>query len=866
MKSHYRLKNILTINFFFITAFPILIIGLIALNILKQYLTEDIAEKNYLLVKSLCSEVGAYLQEPIGVLSQLAENIDQETVLSIDHINEYLQTVIKNHKLLEMIRILDSKGVVTHIAPFNKNYIGINMSYHPFVQATMTHHKTHWSSTFRSPQTRQPTLAFSFPLKHGLLIGYLNLKALKAIIDKVKIGSLGYAYIVDNKGTYIAHPNASYVAEQLYLNNYPEIIQQIESREKTFISEVQGVRVFSSISMVPHAKWLITVVQPLQEALIPVKQIRDIILGGILITLVLAIILVMFILKKLLRPLIHLTECSQKIAEGDESILSYQESYREVNELARNFNLMIDALKKREKQLRDSENRFRLAGQVAYDLIYEWNVENDSLTWFGDIDKILGYNKGEISNNINAWLNLIHEDDVKILENAVEIHRTSDKHIKYTYRIRTNNGVWRYWDDHARPLLNDKGMPYKWIGVCTDITDRKHAEEELILAKEQAEAANEAKTQFLANMSHEIRTPINAMIGFSQMLKDQQFGPLNTTQIEYLDNIIDSSTRLLILINDILDLSRIEAGKIEISNNVFDFENLLNNINKTYSILASKKRLDFKTIYVSNIPKHLVGDEYRIEQILKNLINNAIKFTESGKVELYISMNTNNELLFEINDTGIGIPHDKIEGLFSKFYQVDSSYTKKYAGAGLGLAISKELVELMEGKLWVESEVGKGSSFYFTLNAIIPENNLLKSVQKGTKPLERVETQQCFNILLAEDDKLNSKSMIYFLKRKGHNVVHANNGKEVLDCLQKSDFDIILMDIQMPEMDGIETTNIIRNSENLNDNIPIIALTAYAMTGDQEKFLKAGMNDYVSKPVKLDSLIEKMNQLLTKRS
>ena len=994
MKFHYRLKNILTINFIFITAFPILIIGLIALNILKQYLTEDIAEKNYLIVKSLRSEVEAFIQEPINLLLQIAENINQKTVISKEHINAYLQIVIKHHEQLEMIRILDSEGGVTYIAPFNRNFIGINMSYHPFVRAAMNQLNMQWSSTFRSPQTRQPTLALCFPLKHGFLIGYLNLKALKAIINKVKIGALGYAYIVDNKGTFIAHPNESYVAEQLYLNHYPEIIERINSGDKTFIIELQGVDVFCSISIVPRAKWLITVIQPLKEALIPVNKIRNIILGGILITLILAIILVIIILKNILRPLIHLTEHSKKIASGHDSILNYQDSYCEVNELARNFNLMIDTLKNREKQLRDSknkaqnyldianvillvldknnkvslinkkggnvlgykeediigtdwfdnyiperqrkeishvfaewmsgrteffdyfenniirkdgeerliawhntpvknesgdiigtlssgeditvrkkvekklresENRFRLAGQVAYDLIYEWHVENDSLIWFGDIDKMLGYNHGEIAENINAWLKLIHKDDVNQIEDAVDIHRTSNKPIKYTYRIRMNNGEWRYWDDRALPLMNDMGMPYKWIGVCTDITDRKNAEEELILAKEQAEAANEAKTLFLANMSHEIRTPINAMIGFSNILKDQQVGTLNNIQIEYLDNIIDSSNRLLFLINDILDLARIEARKIEMSNHVFDFEKSLKNIKNTYSILSNKKNLTFKAIYSSDIPKYLVGDEYRIEQILKNLINNAIKFTESGTIALYVKMKTKNELLFEIKDTGIGIPQDKIEGLFDKFYQIDSSYTKKYAGAGLGLAISKELVELMGGKLWVESELGKGSSFYFALKANIPERNIVKRFQKDTKPLEGIKAKKCLHILLAEDDELNSKSIMYFLKKEGHRVVHAINGKEVLATLNNEVFDIIIMDIQMPEMDGIETTTIIRTSDskNYNAKIPIIALTAYAMTGDKEKFLNAGMNDYVTKPVKINNLIEKINQLLS---
>jgi len=870
MKFRYSLKKILTIIFVLITVAPVLIMGFFSLNILKHYLTTDIAERNLVLVKTLSSEVESIIDEHMRTLLHLSSLIELDAAITTESINLQLKIINKYHEELEMIRILDSNAIVTHISPFNRNYIGINMSYQPFVRATLKHHKPQWSSTFKSPQTRQPTLALCIPMTQGgIVIGYLNLKTLQSIIDKVKIGALGYAYIVDKEGTFIAHPNESYVAEQMNLKDFPEISQKNAEREKTITYKMQGVEVFISTAIVPDVNWLITVIQPVSEALEPVIRIRDIILTGIMITVIFAIFLLMIILKKLLTPLIQLTEYSQKIAEGDDRILNHQKSFYEVNELARNFNLMINALKKREKELRESENRFRIAGKVAYDLIYEWNVENDSLTWFGDIDKILGCKKGDISSDINAWLSLIHTDDLNQLENAVEVHRKSTIPIEYLYRIMKSDGTWRYWEDRALPLLNDIGMPYKWIGVCTDITDKKNAEKELMHAKEKAEAANKAKSQFLANMSHELRTPINAMLGFSKILKVQHIGPLNTIQNEYLEHIIESSKRLLALIDDILDLSRVEAGKIEITKDVFNIDKLMKQIATTYSSIITKRGLTFQIHLTQDRPKYFISDEYRIEQILKNLISNAIKFTDHGKIEVFVSIKSENELLFEVRDTGIGIPIDKKNSLFDKFFQADSSYAKKFSGAGLGLAISKELVELLGGKIWLESDVGKGSRFFFTLKVDIPDDDYIDLYDKDSESAnKKIISKRRLKILLAEDDKLNSKTMIYFLTKAGHNVTHAVNGNEVLSFLETNTFDIILMDIQMPVLDGVETTKIIRNSdaERIYSEIPIIALTAYAMHGDKEKFIRAGMNDYATKPVDISKLLEKINQIVIKKS
>ncbi|KPA10646.1 PAS/PAC sensor hybrid histidine kinase [Candidatus Magnetomorum sp. HK-1] len=416
------------------------------------------------------------------------------------------------------------------------------------------------------------------------------------------------------------------------------------------------------------------------------------------------------------------------------------------------------------------------------------------------------------------------------------------------------------------PVLSVEGKVDQVIINFIDITEIKKTEEKLRETMQIAESSTRAKSEFLANMSHEIRTPINALFGFSQILKEQYFGPLNDKQLEYLNNIIESSNRLLFLVDDILDISRIEVGKIEISHAAFNIRQLMERMNTIFSIMPTNKCLTFHVEIPSDIPRIFNGDEYRIEQILKNLINNAIKFTEQGKIEVLITLQSKNDLLFEVRDTGIGIPADKIDGIFDQFYQVDSSYTKKFAGVGLGLAISKKLVELMGGKIWVESEENKGSSFYFTIKTHIVEVDAVDFEQKKTDSTEKYSFNNKLKILLAEDDEFNSKTMIYFLKRKGHDVTHVYNGYEVLDALENDTYDIILMDIQMPEMDGTEATKQIRNSNTgkFDPKIPIIALTAYAMKGDKERFLSAGINGYITKPVKIDNLLEKMESISKK--
>ena len=447
-----------------------------------------------------------------------------------------------------------------------------------------------------------------------------------------------------------------------------------------------------------------------------------------------------------------------------------------------------------------------------------------------------------------------HQDKLVVKEGKAILNRLDRK--------ESANGKITWFESSHVPMLDENSKCIGVLGAYHDITERKNVEQSLKKAMREAEAANVAKSDFLANMSHEIRTPMNGVIGLSSLLLTTE---LNEVQRGYIENVLQSAEHLLKIINDILDFSKIEANALTLEEVPFDLKEVLLSIESMIQLKMEDKGLEYK-VSVNNTPDILMGDPVRIKQILINIINNAIKFTDKGTISLDVDCieNTKNKvrLLFSIRDTGIGINPQDAGLLFSPFIQADTSTTRKYGGTGLGLSICKNLTDLMHGSIRLESIVNKGSCFFIelVLDACDTEQ-VIKNLPVDKISEEEISKIKNSKILLVEDNTVNQDIVIGLLKEKVASLDVVENGEEALNLLEEKDFDLVLMDCQMPVMDGYETTKRIRKQEKFVD-LPIIAMTANVMKEDVEKVLSVGMNDHIGKPIDFDLVLSTLSKWL----
>ncbi len=504
-------------------------------------------------------------------------------------------------------------------------------------------------------------------------------------------------------------------------------------------------------------------------------------------------------------------------------------------------------LLKAERELTESEARFRQVAETAQEWI--WEVDSEGLYTYSSplVATLLGYSPDELVGKKHFYDFFLPEEKEKLKLAAFEAFSKKEVFRNYDNTNIHKNGQRVVLSTSGSPIIDEKGNLKGYRGVDEDITERKRIIDELGAAKEKAEESDNLKTAFINNISHEVRTPLNGILGFGQILLETELSPKEKQ--EMLAHVQNSSKRLMNTITDYMDMAMIVSGTMKVHLKEFSLNQLFIELKGNAEQLFADKKITFKTeIPTESDDLTISSDSELIKKILSKLIENAIKFTQKGTIICGYGIKTDFIELF-VRDTGVGIATDKLEAIFDMFRQADTSMTRGYEGSGLGLTIAKGMATMLGGNIYVASEIGKGSEFKFKL----PVDKYSKSLTTKKTEITKKDSKQKPTLLIAEDDELNYLYIEAVVEKQGYNILHAVNGAEAVNyCMQNKGISIVLMDIKMPVIDGIEATRQIRE---FMPELPIIATTAHAQTGDEHRFLAAGMNDYVAKPFNKEKLL-----------
>jgi PAS domain S-box-containing protein len=565
----------------------------------------------------------------------------------------------------------------------------------------------------------------------------------------------------------------------------------------------------------------------------------------------------------LTRRVARLVAVSNNLADGKLSDRASLSGSDEVAQISTAFDRMATKIQENTKALELSEERYNIAISGTNDGLWDWDLRSNEVYYSPVWMKILGYESDPLPLVLSTWSENVHPEDFVLAEQAIQSHLRGETPIyEHTHRMKHQNGHYIWTFAKGKCLRDEGGKPYRLVGTITDITAKKEAEEELKMAKEAAEIANRTKSEFLANMSHEIRTPMNAILGFSDLLQSMT---TDDRYQSYLQAIRSSGKTLMSLINDILDLSKIEAGKLQLSYEGINLRALMNDIQQIFSVKAAEKGIQLLATVDESVPEAIAFDEVRLRQILFNMVGNAIKFTEQGHVSIQVSSswsaNQKIQLVLQIQDTGIGIAPENQTRIFDIFTQSEGQSTRKYGGTGLGLTITRRLTEMLGGSIELTSELGKGSIFTLIFPSVIIETH----THHISKHHQDVDFNQFVpaTILIVDDIESNRHLLRSFFQSTEHKILEASDGYEAIQMAKNHHPDLIIMDILMPNLDGQEATLWLRNNPDTS-TIPILILTASLMIGLRTQ-LEPHCQGFLTKPLVRADLVEALKGILTLR-
>ena len=822
--------------------------------------THDFEQQNTILAQSLSKQITTHVTDAEAAIGSLASALERYDPFW--HTTA-MANFLKSYPHVVGLAYLDPEGRILSSSPAGSDLLTMQL----FIER-VTEVPAIISNPITSPISHNVVVYVGLRMPSGnVLVGELSMSAFQSHIEDLLPPNEGSVILSDRYGNLISHPDLHRVAIQDNIGNLDILHSVRHSGSYTALFNNDGTYCIGTVSKIPQLNWIILITKPASQVFLPIITPTAIILSLIVLAFFLLVNMLKYRLREsIIRPFASFTEFIEQTAQGNyHTPRPDKQSFAELAIIEDKFDQMIMQVTRRESQIKESEERFRQLVESIHEFYWISDMADGRIIYASpSYETIWGRSRQSLHNNPETFFLAINPEDRLAVIEAFEALRIEGTEADEEFRITLPDGGERWIRAQAFPVHDERGGRVRLAGMAEDITERKATQQALMEAKQSAETANQSKTEFLTNISHELRTPLNGILGMLQLTRETRLKP---EQAEYIDTAISSSKVLLNVINDILNIAQIEAGRLALHNHPFSPGEVLETIYRFFRHTTETKGVELSMDIEPGFPKTLVGDEVRIRQILLNLVGNSVKFTEQGHISVHASIlpvsprSGSITVLLVIEDTGIGIPSEKIDYVFESFTQVDGTYTRQYQGTGLGLGIVRSLVGSMNGTIAVDSEKGMGTTIYVTLQLALPREN--ERIAEHPRPVLRERTGLA--ILVVEDDRVNQLAISRMLEKMGHFPTCASNGEKALEMLKGSIFDCVFMDIQMPVMDGMEATMRIRTAPPLAGvaSIPIIALTAHAMPADREAFLKAGMNDYLAKPVSFEQLSEVLSRIVS---